>query len=137
MRKESPGSKFSPPTRGDLQILKVLWDHGPSSLSEVHAQFPSAGYTTVQTRLNRLVEKNLARRFKEGRQANKYEALVTRDQIGAERLASVVAHVTQGDVAPLVAQLVRNTQLTEQDLAELKAIVRQAEIQLQQQRERP
>ena len=137
MRHSASRPQFQAPTPGDLGILSVLWETGSASLSEVHARLPGgAGYTTVQTRLNRLVEKGLARRFKEGRQPSKYAAIVTRDEVGAQRLESVVEHVTRGDLAPLVAQLVRNTPITEDDLKELKAIVKQAELKLQQQRER-
>lgn len=136
MKKDSQIPSFQSPTSGDMSILAVLWSEGASSLSEVHAKLPgNAGYTTVQTRLNRLVEKGLAKRFKAGRQPSKYEALVSKDQVGFQKLDSVVQQVSQGELAPLVAHLVRNAQITEEDLNELKAIVKQAEIKLQQQRE--
>ncbi|MBM4004098.1 MAG: hypothetical protein FJ295_12560 [Planctomycetes bacterium] len=46
------------PTAGELELLNLLWEHGGLSLSEVHDCLGrDVGYTTVQTRLNRLVDK--------------------------------------------------------------------------------
>ena len=54
------------PTRlsaGEMEMLEMLWRLGPVALSEAHAGLGrSIGYTTVQTRLNRLVEKRLVMR---------------------------------------------------------------------------
>ena len=48
---------------GEMEILSMLWEHGPVSLSEGHAALgQKIGYTTTQTRLNRLVDKGLVRR---------------------------------------------------------------------------
>ncbi len=48
------------PTEGELELLSLLWEHGGLSLSEVHEKLGrDVGYTTVQTRLNRLVDKGL------------------------------------------------------------------------------
>ena len=61
------------PTVGDLEILSLLWECGPVSLSEAHEQLPGdLAYTTVQTRLNRLTDKGLAKREKLGKQPTKY-----------------------------------------------------------------
>jgi predicted transcriptional regulator len=66
----------NPPTPRELQILKVLWEHGPSSVKDVHRRLASASeadrdlaYNTVQTLL-RIMEdpkKDLVRHKVEGR----------------------------------------------------------------------
>ena len=45
---------------GELEMLQMLWRDGPVTLSEAQRGLRRAiGYTTVQTRLNRLVEKGV------------------------------------------------------------------------------
>jgi len=113
---------------GEMELLGVLWEHGPLSLSEAHERMGrSIGYTTVQTRLNRLVEKKLASREKVGRAPLQYSAAVQPDQVGAGALDTLVEQVTRGRVVPLVAHLVENAELTGEELSELKRLVRDAE----------
>src|SRR5205085_8567609 len=63
--KETPN-----PTPRELEILKVLWEHGPSSVRRVHrylARFEDLAYNTVQTLLRIMEEKGLAEHHVEGR----------------------------------------------------------------------
>ena len=116
---------------GEMELLSLLWEHGALSLSEVHERIDrKVGYTTVQTRLNRLVEKGLANREKIGRTPTKYSAAVESDQVGAGALDVLVEQVTRGRVVPLVAHLVENTELSGDELSELKRLVRAAEKRL-------
>jgi predicted transcriptional regulator len=43
------------------QILSLLWQHGPSSVRELHGHMPELAYTTVLTMCVRLVDKGAAR----------------------------------------------------------------------------
>lgn len=118
----------SNPTGGELELLGVLWEHGALSLSEVHDRLGrDLGYTTVQTRLNRLVEKGWAEKTKTGRQPTHYAALVQPDAVRERQLDQLVERVAQGSVVPLVAHLVQGTSLTHNELTELKKLVRDAE----------
>jgi BlaI family transcriptional regulator, penicillinase repressor len=116
------------PSPGDMELLSLLWQHGPISLSEAHAELPDGiAYTTVQTRLNRMVEKGLAIREKTGRQPMKYRAAIGSEEIRANQLETLVERVAGGSVLPLVAQLVQKTDFTDGELSELKELVREAE----------
>lgn len=113
---------------GEMELLGLLWEHGPLSLSEAHERIErKIGYTTMQTRLNRLVEKKLATREKIGRQPTRYTAAVEQDQVGAGALDQLVEQVTRGRVVPLVAHLVENSELSSDELSELKRLIREAE----------
>lgn len=115
------------PSKGDMELLSLLWEHGPIALSEAHEQLPDdIAYTTVQTRLNRLVTKGLALREKVGRQPLKYRAAVQPEEIIASQLDSLVERVAGGSVLPLVAQLVQKTGFSASELSELKQLVKQA-----------
>ncbi len=116
------------PTSGELELLSVLWEHGAQSLSEVHDRLGrDPGYTTVQTRLNRLVEKGWARKTKTGKQPTHYAALVQPDTVRERQLDDFVERVAHGSVVPLVAHLVQGASLTKDELSELKKLIREAE----------
>ena len=68
MSKRSPDLDF----RGDLQIevMKVVWRLGEATVDAVREQQPKrarSAYTTVQTVLNRLVERGVLTRERTGR----------------------------------------------------------------------
>ena len=125
------------PSAGELELLSLLWEHGAMSISEVHQLLDGAGYTTVQTRLNRLVDKQWARKFKTGRQPTRYEAAVQREQVTAPQLDTLVEQVAGGSVVPLVAHLVNDDSLTNEQLAEIKRLIQEAEQRLQKGRTKP
>lgn len=116
------------PTGGELELLSVLWEHGALSLSEVHDRVGrDVGYTTVQTRLNRLVEKGWLEKTRTGKQPNRYSAVLDPQSVRAGQLDHFVERVAQGSVVPLVAHLVQGASLTKDELAELKKLIRDAE----------
>src|SRR5687768_8738246 len=62
--------KQQTPTDGELEILHVLWDRGPSTVRDVlevlNAKRPRA-YTSVMSLLNIMVDKGLVNREADGR----------------------------------------------------------------------
>ncbi len=129
-------NRVEKPSAGELELLGILWEYGLQSLSDVHSRMGrELGYTTVQTRLNRLVEKGLATSNKTGRQPTKYAAAIEPEEVGAGQLDLLVKQVTRGRVVPLVAHLVENNALKADELLELKRLLRQAEQRFKQQRE--
>ena len=121
--------------KGELELLQMLWSAGAVSLSEAHrALGERVGYTTVQTRLNRLVRKRLA--LRSGERPARYQAAVTPEEVGASDLNLLVERVASGSVVPLVAHLVRDRSLSADELIELKALLREAEQRLAQSRDK-
>ena len=111
---------------GELELMSLLWEQGPLSLSEAHeAVGRPIGYTTVQTRLNRLVEKGLVNKSPE--RPAKYAAHVRQQQVSAGHLNDLVDRVAGGSVVPLVAHLVGDRKFTPEEIAELKELIRAAE----------
>lgn len=113
-------------TGGELELMSLLWQQGEMSLSEAHEHFAKPiGYTTMQTRLNRLVDKGLVTRS-ETRPA-RYSAAIEPEAVSASRLNDLVDQVTEGSVVPLVAQLIGNRSLSAHDISEIKELIEQAE----------
>ena len=124
------------PTAGELELLNLLWERGALSLSEVHDQLGrEVGYTTVQTRLNRLVDKGWVEKAKSGRQPTRYAAVLESAAVRETQLDHFVNKVVQGSVVPLVAHLVQGASLTQGELTELRKLIRDAERRHQQKQE--
>ncbi len=113
-------------SQGEMEIMSLLWEHGEVSLSEAQTLLGRPiGYTTMQTRLNRLVEKGLATRS--DMRPARYAAAVSGADVSANHLETLLERVTGGRVVPLVAQLVNDRSLTKSEISELKKLIRAAE----------
>ncbi len=111
---------------GELELLEVLWRIGASTISEAQQGLGrEQGYTTVQTRLDRLVAKKLATKTRT--RPAKYKARVKRADVSRDDLNVLVKRVTGGRVVPLIAQLVTEHELSEDDIAEIRRLIEQAE----------
>ena len=120
-------------TSGELDLMDLLWRHDQLTLAEAHTAFGAEriGYTTMQTRLNRLVDKGLAQRSSD--RPAVYSSRVDREAVQADHLDDVLQRLADGSVVPLVAHLVRDRKIDRDELAELKRLVRQAERELKDQ----
>jgi BlaI family transcriptional regulator, penicillinase repressor len=117
-------------TRGELQILQMLWRMQGVTIAGAHqALAEPIGYSTVQTRLNRLVRKGLVRKTNDT--PTKYEAAIQPQDVVESELRTLVRDVS-GGVVPLVAQLFREHQPSANELDEIRQLIRQAEARLQQ-----
>src|SRR3954470_8611071 len=124
MRSKSPRRL----TRGELQILQMLWREERVTIAGAHqALGEPIGYSTMQTRLNRLVSKGVVRKTKET--PTRYEAVIQPQDVVESELRSLVQDVS-GGVVPLVAQLFREHQPSATELDEIRHLIRQAENRL-------
>jgi predicted transcriptional regulator len=118
-------SEIPTPTPRELEILKVLWELGPSSVRGVHAHLtsrePGLAYNTVQTMLRIMEEKDLVRHKLAGRTFI-YTARFTRDQSTARFLDRVF----DGAVAQLVQSLLRSEHLSHDELDRMQALIDEA-----------
>jgi predicted transcriptional regulator len=114
---------------GELELLQMLWREGGVTIMEAQQALRlSIGYTTVQTRLNRLVTKGVA--CKSGERPAKYSALITAEEVQGSDLDLLVERVSNGQVTPLVAHLVNRNSVSREELNELKRLVADAERRL-------
>ena len=110
----------------ELQIMEVLWTHGPSSVREVQERFPEAkrpAYTTVQTMIYRLEAKKALRRTKKVSNAHIFEAVVSRAH-AQRRLVDEFLTLFGGRMQPVMAHLVETGRLTLSDVQEAEKLMR-------------
>lgn len=110
----------------ELEVLKVLWDEGPSNVRRVmealHARERLVAYTTVQTMLSRLEQKGFVESDRAGA-AYTYSAAITREQISRSRLKKLVEQLYDGAAGALVLQLLRTERLAPGEIAELQKLI--------------
>jgi BlaI family penicillinase repressor len=118
----------SPPrlAAGELEMLQMLWRTPDVTIQEAHDSLGlPIGYTTVQTRLNRLVKKGVAARTTD--RPARYSAAISPADVSEQDLDTLVERVSEGRVAPLVAHLLERHKVTPEELAELKRLIAAAE----------
>lgn len=106
----------------ELSVLKVLWQLGPSPVRSVLKALPARdwAYTTAKTILSRLEEKGYVGRDRSG-QPHIFGALVGRDDLIQDEIATLRSRVCDGEVGPLVRALVGRELFSREDLVRLRA----------------
>ena len=106
------------PTNAELEILRVLWQRGPSTVRDVHESLDHArpvGYTTVLKLLQIMVEKGLVRRDASAR-SHVYAAVASQDATQRRMVADLVRRVFGGSTLGLVLHALESTPATAPEL---------------------
>ena len=94
------------PTPAELEILRVLWERGPSTVREVQESLGparAAGYTTVLKLLQIMADKSLVTRDETAR-AHVYAARAPETQTQRQLVRDLVDRAFAGSAAQLVVQ---------------------------------
>ena len=110
-------------TDRELDVMGVLWEQGPSTVSEVRESLTDdLAYTTVLTVLRVLEEKGHVGHEEEGR-AHRYFPRVQRAEAGESALRRLTRKVFRGSPEMLLTHLVSDRQLTEADLRRMRELL--------------
>ena len=102
MEKEIPPR----PTDGELEILHVLWEHGPSTVRGIHKRLirkKVTGYTTVLKLLQIMTDKGLVKRD-DAQRAHIYVATYAQEQTQRQLVREFLEKVFNGSASKLVMQ---------------------------------
>jgi len=115
------------PTDAELEILRVLWDSGPSTVREIHGilnQTKPTGYTTVLKLMQIMVEKALVCRNEvQFQRAHVYEASVPKEQTQQQLVGDLVGRAFDGSASELVMRALSNQRTTPQELEEIRKLL--------------
>lgn len=108
----------------ELDIMKALWDLGPSTVQTVqhHLHARALAYTTVQTMLNVLHRKGKVKRSLKDR-AYHYRAAVTRQRVVAHTIKDLVDRLFGGSAESLVLSMVQTRHISTAELARLHRLL--------------
>lgn len=121
---EPPAERISD---AEHAVMEALWTKSPLSAADVHEQVCGSrdwSMPTVKTLLSRLVSKGAVAPEPDGRRFL-YRPLIERsDYVGSES-KRLVARLFGGRAAPLFAHLADSEALTEEDLTEIEALLKE------------
>ncbi len=121
--------KIPKPTESELEILKVLWENGPSSVRFVNDEInkrKETGYTTTLKLMQIMLEKQLLTRNTDAR-SHIYEAAISQVDTQRDLLGKFVDNVFGGSATSLVMQALGNHQASREELDQIKALIEQME----------
>ena len=113
---------------GEWKLMNRLWEAAPMTIMELTAALrEETGWTkhTVITMLSRLEDKG-AVRYEEGVRAKRYFPDLRREDAEREETECFLGRVYSGSLGVMVNAMVNSRALTEEDLAELSAILERA-----------
>jgi len=117
------------PTDAELALLKVLWEHGPCTVGQVHALLkdnPTRGYTTILKLMQIMAEKGLVTRNEKHR-AHVYRAAVSNVQIHRKYVRHLLAKVFDNSTGKLVAQALAARPVSPEELAKIRLMLDEME----------
>lgn len=114
-----------PPTDAELEILRVLWDSGPSTVREIHERLGSSktvGYTTTLKQMQVMHRKGLLRRSERFR-SHVYEAARTRLATERQIVTTLLANVFDGSARGLLQSVLAGRKVDSDELDEIRQLL--------------
>jgi BlaI family penicillinase repressor len=115
-------------TGQELEIMKVVWQLKSATVRQVYEELLKGrkiAYTTVMTLMNILEKKGHLKKRQEER-AFLYVPAKPRKQVIGSMVREFVQRVFNGSAEPLLAHLIEDEQVTEEELEEIRRTIRAA-----------
>jgi predicted transcriptional regulator len=136
MKRETPKT----PTDSELEILRVLWEHGPSTVKEVHetlsaakSAIPSAtkpvGYTTILKLLQIMTVKGTVTRNERDR-AHVYVACQPAERTKRQMAGEIMEKVFGGSASELVLHALSGQKASHEEIEEIRRMLDEYERKL-------
>jgi BlaI family transcriptional regulator, penicillinase repressor len=113
------------PTSSELEILRVLWTRGPSTVREVHealSEKKSLGYTSVLKLLQIMTTKGTVRR-NETQRAHVYEACLPAEQTKRQIAGDMLQRVFEGSASELMMHALAGRKASTEEITELRRLL--------------
>jgi BlaI family transcriptional regulator, penicillinase repressor len=113
------------PTNSELEILRVLWDRGPSTVREVYDELKRAkpvGYTTVLKFMQLMADKGLVRRNEQQR-AHIYESMVPRESTQRQLVGDLLDRAFGGSAMQMVMQALSAKRATPAEIEQIRQLL--------------
>ena len=119
----------SQPTAVELEILRILWDLGPSPVREIHARLAAAkgtNYSTSVKMLSVMLAKGLVKRDDKAT-PHVYRASVTRERAAKQFLSELIEKVYDGSAMSLVLQALAGGKASQEEIDEARKLLDEME----------
>jgi BlaI family penicillinase repressor len=125
MKAEESQDKKAEPTKAELEILQVIWEHGPSTVRFVNDklnQQRDVNYTSTLKLMQIMADKGILKRD-ERQMKHVYQVAEEEQKTKGQLLDKFVDAVYQGSAGKLVMQLLGNKKASAADIAAIKDIL--------------
>jgi BlaI family transcriptional regulator, penicillinase repressor len=113
-------------TNLEFQIMEVLWAKGECSIRDIIDALPGKrrpAYTTIQTTVYRIEEKNIVRRVKKVGNFHVFAPIISRQAV-QRRLIDDILALFGGRGQPVMAHLIETGKLSLDDVKEAERLLR-------------
>ena len=121
MMNDIPGK----PSPTELEILRILWEHGPSTVRQVHERLSDTrqiGYTGALKLLQIMTAKGSVRRD-ESERAHVYEAVQPAAKTKRQLVGDLLDRAFSGSAAQLVMHALSGRKTSKEELDEIRKIL--------------
>ena len=119
----------SQPTAVELEILRILWDLGPSPVRDIHtklAEVKGTNYSTTVKMLSVMLTKGLVKRDEDAT-PHIWRAAMTRDRAAKKFLTELIEKVYDGSAMSLVLQALSSGKASKTEIDEARRLLDQME----------
>jgi predicted transcriptional regulator len=120
------------PTASELEILQVLWEHGPSTVREVFKKLNEKrpmGYTSVLKLMQIMTVKGVVRR-NEAKRAHVYETVQPAQKTKQQFAVDVLQRVFDGSASELMMHALAGHKVSKEEMEELRRLLTEYERKL-------
>ncbi len=120
-----PWKSSSQPTESEVEILRVLWDNGPSPVRVIHeaiSQAKDTNYSTTVKMLSVMLDKKLVKR-NESVRPHVYSTVKPRSTTQKGMLRDLMDRVYNGSPGRMVIQALSSKKATPAELAEIRKLL--------------
>jgi BlaI family transcriptional regulator, penicillinase repressor len=113
------------PTEAELELLRVLWERGPSTVREIHDALSGekdTGYTTTLKILQKMTDKGLVKRDETSR-SHVYEPVLRAEQTQRQLVRDLLHRAFSGAPGQLVVQALSEKSASAEELAEIRRLL--------------
>ncbi len=113
------------PTDAELEILQILWKHGPSTVRDVRAKISEqreVGYTTVLKLLQIMAEKGLVTRNTADR-SHVFKAKLRQEQTQRQLVTDLISRAFGGAADELIMQAIMAKKIRKSELSAIRNLL--------------
>jgi predicted transcriptional regulator len=124
------------PTEAELEILRVLWERGPSTVRQVHEALATAretGYTTTLKLMQIMADKGLVTRDESSR-THIYTPRVPQETTQRQLVTDLVDRAFGGSAAELVLRALSSHTTSDDELREIRKLIDEARDEREERR---
>ena len=112
------------PTEAELEILRVLWERGPSTVRQVHESLSTrdTGYTTTLKLMQIMADKGLVTRDESSR-THVYAARLSQETTQRQLVNDLVDRAFGGSAAELVLRALSSHTTSDEELLEIRRLI--------------